>query len=142
LTVILFELFSGTDPFPGSVLQIFRAKQHDEVPEIPLEFPDALKNLIRNGWSKKPRERPEIKEFRSALSLILNQEEDKSCTGQLQVILTFVRWLRRDRSFCRLTFFRNLLFSIELHSFKNQVRVGQLRLGYGMLGKVRRPCKC
>jgi hypothetical protein len=69
------------DPFPGSVLQIFRAKQNDEVPEIPLEFPAALKNLIRYGWSKKPRERPEIKELRSALSLMLNHDEGKSFTG-------------------------------------------------------------
>jgi serine/threonine protein kinase len=67
LAVILFELFSGTDPFPGNLLQVFRAKQNDETPEIPLEFPTALKNLIRLGWSKKPRERPEIKKFKSGL---------------------------------------------------------------------------
>jgi hypothetical protein len=87
MAVIFFELFSGLDPFPGTMLQIFRAKENDEKPEIPQEFPASLKHLISHGWSKKPRERPAIKEFRSALSLMLNQEEDKSFTGPLSIAI-------------------------------------------------------
>jgi serine/threonine protein kinase len=80
LAIILFELFSGMDPFPGNLLQIFRAKQNDDKPKVPLEFPDALKSVIGYGWSKKPRERPEIKEFISALSLMLQLVKEKNLT--------------------------------------------------------------
>jgi serine/threonine protein kinase len=53
LAIILFELFSGIDPFPGNMGQIWQAKAQDKKPEIPSEFPTALKNLIIDGWSKK-----------------------------------------------------------------------------------------
>jgi hypothetical protein len=65
------------NPFPGNMGQIWQAKNLDEKPEIPLEFPAALKNLIREGWSKKPGERPEIGKFKTALSLMLKQEKEK-----------------------------------------------------------------
>jgi hypothetical protein len=68
------------DPFPGNMSQILIAKFQDETPEIPLEFPAALKNLISYGWSKKPRERPELEKFRLALSVMLREEENQSLT--------------------------------------------------------------
>ncbi len=81
LAIILFELFSGLDPFPGNIGQIVQAKIQDEKPEFPSEFPAALKCLISDGWSKKPRERPNIDKFRMTLSLMLKQEEEKSLKG-------------------------------------------------------------
>jgi serine/threonine protein kinase len=81
LSIILFELFSGMDPFPGNMGQIWQAKNLDEKPEIPSEFPAVLKELVLTGWSKKPRERPEIEKFSLALSLMLKEEEEKSLTG-------------------------------------------------------------
>ncbi len=81
LAIIIFELFSGLDPFPGNIGQICQAKIQDEKPKIPSEFPEALKKVIRDGWSKKPRERPEIEKFRKALCIVLKQEEKKSLKG-------------------------------------------------------------
>jgi serine/threonine protein kinase len=86
LAVILFELFSGTDPFPGNIGQIYQAKFQNEKPNIPFEFPEALKNVICDGWSKKPRERPEIEKFRSALN-VLKQEEETTQRGKVQMTI-------------------------------------------------------
>ncbi len=58
--------------------QIWQAKIQDALPEFPLAFPDTLKSSIANGWSKKLRERPKIEEFRSALSLLLKQDDQRS----------------------------------------------------------------
>jgi hypothetical protein len=77
LAIILFELFSGMDPFPGNIGQIVQAKIQDEMPEFPLEFPAALKNVISHGWSKKPRKRPKIEKFRLALNVQKLEEETK-----------------------------------------------------------------
>jgi hypothetical protein len=55
------------DPFPGNMGQIYVAKIQNETPEISSQFPAALKDLVEAGWSKKPRERPAIDDFRSAL---------------------------------------------------------------------------
>ena len=82
LTILLFELFSGIDPFPGSMGQIWQAKNLDEKPEFPLEFPAALKNLISVGWSKKPRERPAIEKIKIALN-VLKQEEETTHMGKV-----------------------------------------------------------
>jgi hypothetical protein len=75
------------DPFPRTG-QIWQAKDLDEKPEIKVEFPAALKKLIHYGWSKKPRERPEIEEFRTALSLMLKQQEEKSLTVTDETTIT------------------------------------------------------
>jgi serine/threonine protein kinase len=84
LSIILYELFSGVDPFPGNMGQIYLAKIQNETPEIPSEFPIALKELVYIGWSKKPRERPEIEKFSLALSLMHKEEEEKSFTGTVE----------------------------------------------------------
>ncbi len=47
----------------------------DEKPIIPSDFPSDLKELIRRGWSKEPKERPPIEEFKSAFYNMLPQEE-------------------------------------------------------------------
>ncbi len=57
--------------------QILQAKNLDEKPEILLEFPTPLKNLIIDGWSKKPRERSEIEKFKLALNVLKQEEEAK-----------------------------------------------------------------
>jgi hypothetical protein len=69
------------DPFPRSMRLFWQAKILDEKPNIPLEFPAALKNLISDGWSKNPRKRPEIEKFKTALSSMLEQNEDASLAG-------------------------------------------------------------
>ncbi len=66
------------DPFPGNIGQIFQAKNLDEKPKFPTQFPAALENVIKCGWSQKPRERPEIEKFESALNLILKHREGKT----------------------------------------------------------------
>ncbi len=75
LAVILFELFSGMDPFPGNIGQIVQAKIRNETPKIPSEFPAALKNVVSDGWSKKPRERPTIENFRFVLNTLKQEKE-------------------------------------------------------------------
>ncbi len=73
----MFELFSGIDPFPGSSGQIFKAKMLDKKPNMPPHFPSNLKDLIFQGWSKQPKERPQIQEFKSALNKMLRRERKK-----------------------------------------------------------------
>ncbi len=74
LTIIIFELFSGIDPFPGHIGQIFQAKMSDKKPAIPSDFPLALNELMLNGWSKDPNERPSIEEFKSAFNKMLPKQ--------------------------------------------------------------------
>jgi serine/threonine protein kinase len=71
LAVIIFELFSGINPFPGSPGQIFEAKRLDEKPVIPSDFPSDLKEVVNQGWSKDPKERLPIHKFQSALNKML-----------------------------------------------------------------------
>jgi len=89
LAIILFELFSGMDPFPGNIGQIVQAKIQNETPEIPSEFPAALKNVISDGWSQKPRERPEIKTYIWALK-VLKLEEEKKPRGKVKMTITYL----------------------------------------------------
>ncbi len=78
LTIIIFELFSGIDPFPGHIGQIFKAKMLDEKPKFPSDFPSELKELVSKGWSKIPTERPPLQEFMAALNTMLTVEETQS----------------------------------------------------------------
>jgi hypothetical protein len=75
LTIIIFELFSGIDPFPGHIGQIFQAKMSDKKPAIPSDFPAELKELVIQGWSKDSKERPSIQEFKFAFNKMLPKEE-------------------------------------------------------------------
>ncbi len=75
--------------FPGNIGQIYQSKFRDAPPEFPLEFPDALKSSIANGWSKKPRERPKIEEFRSVLISMLKQAGD-NCFAPIMTFPTYV----------------------------------------------------
>jgi serine/threonine protein kinase len=94
LTIIIFELFSGIDPFPGSHGQIFRAKMSDKKPDVPSDFPSHLKELILLGWSKEPKERPYIEEFKSVFNTMLKPEESteisflSSATKQHKIVET------------------------------------------------------
>ena len=74
LSIIIFELFSGIDPFPGSIGQIFEAKRLDEKPVIPSDFPSDLKELICRGWTKEPKKRPPIEEFKFAFNKMLPKQ--------------------------------------------------------------------
>jgi serine/threonine protein kinase len=49
LSVILFELFSGTDPFPGDFWKIYSAKMAGFSPELPQDFPVFLQSVVRAG---------------------------------------------------------------------------------------------
>jgi hypothetical protein len=74
LTIIIYELFSGINPFPGQIFQIFQAKMSDKKPSIPSNFPSDLRQLVIQGWSKDSKERPSIQEFKSALNKMLPRE--------------------------------------------------------------------
>ncbi len=65
------------DPFPGSFGQIFKAKILDKKPFMPPDFPSYLKDLIFQGWSKEPKERTHIHEFKSAFHKMLSREGKK-----------------------------------------------------------------
>jgi hypothetical protein len=47
---------------------------------MPTHFPSDLKELVHRGWSKKPKERPSIQEFKSALMAMLTGGEKLECT--------------------------------------------------------------
>jgi serine/threonine protein kinase len=72
LSIIFFELFSGENPFLGDVCQILGAKMRDERPAMPEDFPSELKELVSQGYSKEPKERPELVHFQTALSKMLS----------------------------------------------------------------------
>ena len=78
LIIIIFELFSGIDPFPGTLGQIFRAKMSDKKPAMPSDFPSDLKELILKGWSQDPKERPLIDDLKSALKKMLLKEKTRA----------------------------------------------------------------
>ncbi len=71
MSIIIFEFFSGVDPFPGDFWKILSAKKSDTKPEIPADFPTKMKDLILRGWSKEPKERPSLKDFKSLFNTML-----------------------------------------------------------------------
>ncbi len=75
LTIIIFELFSGMNPFPGHIGVVFEAKRLDKKPAVPSNFPLDLKELVIQGWSKEPKERPQTLKFKSALNKMLTGDE-------------------------------------------------------------------
>ncbi len=68
-------MFSGQNPFPGSLFQVYQDKIYDKKPNLPSNFPSDLKELVYQGYSKEPQERPHIKYFQSALNKMLLAEE-------------------------------------------------------------------
>jgi hypothetical protein len=49
---------------------------------MPTHFPPDLKELVHRGWSKEPKERPPIEEFKSALKTLLTQGEHLQATDK------------------------------------------------------------
>ena len=85
LSIIIFELFSSLDPFPGNLGQIFEAKRLDKKPVMPSDFPPHLKDFILRGWSKEPKNRPPLAECMAALNNMLNRDDkevDKEATDR------------------------------------------------------------
>ncbi len=87
LSIIIYELFSGIDPFPGNIFQIFKAIFSDKKPDVPAKFPSNLKELMCRGWSKDPKERPPIKKFKSALKKMLRGETETKKQEKRQLTL-------------------------------------------------------
>ncbi len=75
LSIIIFELFSSLDPFPGNLGQIFEAKRLDKKTVMPSDFPPHLKSFILCGWSKEPKNRPPLAECMAALNKMLNRDD-------------------------------------------------------------------
>jgi hypothetical protein len=75
LTIILYELFSEINPFPGNIGQVLKAKENHQNPHLSSEFPNSLKDLMPLGWSKEPEKRPGLGHFKSALNTMLQDEK-------------------------------------------------------------------
>jgi serine/threonine protein kinase len=75
LIVIFFELFSGENPFPGNLFQVYQAKISDIKPAVPSHLPPDLKELVLQSFSKEPKERPPIKDIQLALNKMLNRTQ-------------------------------------------------------------------
>ncbi len=86
MTIILFELFSGINPFPGRIEQIFEAKRIDTKPAVPSDFPAPLKDLILQGWSKDPKERPQLDTFKLALNKVMGDDLQQSTSERDQLV--------------------------------------------------------
>ena len=67
LALILFEVFSGTDPFPGDFRTIFPAKISGRIPDMPPDFPIFLKPVVTAGMDADSKARPPVRDFKSAL---------------------------------------------------------------------------
>ncbi len=73
-SIILYELFSCVDPYPGKFEIVWFAKMDKNKPQIPESFPEDLKDLVSRGCSHKPTGRPGLGEFRSAFHKMLTGE--------------------------------------------------------------------
>ncbi|CAG0907709.1 unnamed protein product, partial [Cyprideis torosa] len=51
-------------------MQVLAAITRDKRPQIPSDFPEALKPLLEKGWSKDPLQRPPLTLFRDALQKV------------------------------------------------------------------------
>jgi serine/threonine protein kinase len=67
LSIIFFELFSGKNPFPGNLFQVYHAKIENKKPNMPSNFPSDLKELVFKSFSKEPTQRSPLEDFQSAL---------------------------------------------------------------------------
>jgi hypothetical protein len=73
-SIILLEIFSCLDPYPGNFERVWFAKMKKDKPEIPESFPEDLKSLVSRGCSHEPTDRPGLGEFKSAFHKMLNGE--------------------------------------------------------------------
>ncbi len=48
---------------------------NDKKPVIPSNFPSELKEVVNQGWSKDPKERPPVQKFKSALNKMLTGDK-------------------------------------------------------------------
>jgi serine/threonine protein kinase len=71
LSIILYELFSGLEAFPGDILKVYHAKIGGDQPVIPSNFPVNLKEVVSQGCSKEPTQRPSLQEFKTVLEEML-----------------------------------------------------------------------
>jgi serine/threonine protein kinase len=94
LSIVIFELFSSLDPFPGNLGQIFEAKRLDRKPVMPSDFPPQLKDFILCGWSKEPKNRPPLAECMSALNNMLTREDYIQATDRDNSLM----WSRKNPS--------------------------------------------
>jgi serine/threonine protein kinase len=87
LAIILYELFSGLDAFPGcqTVVQVVAALLRNKRPEFPGTFPQPLKEVIKKGWSDKPEDRPDTKAFHDELQKL---DESRTHDGNLRTKTT------------------------------------------------------
>jgi serine/threonine protein kinase len=87
LAIILYELFSGLDAFPGcqTVVQVVAALLRNKRPEFPGAFPQSLKEVIKKGWSDKPEDRPDTKAFHDELQKL---DESRTHDGNLRTKTT------------------------------------------------------
>jgi serine/threonine protein kinase len=74
-SIILFELFSGINPFPGNMVKIYQQKLINPQPKIPESFPSDLKDLVSKGCSKEPINRPGLEKFNSTFIKMLNGDQ-------------------------------------------------------------------
>jgi len=61
----------------------YESKIDDVKPEFPDDFPSELSGLIDSGWSKDPKSRPTIPEFKS---VIFELRDDENPSDELQVL--------------------------------------------------------
>ncbi len=73
-SIILYEIFSCLDPYPGKFEIVWFAKKDKNKPVIPESFSKDLKDLVSRGCSHEPTDRPGLGEFRSAFHKMLNGE--------------------------------------------------------------------
>ncbi len=81
LAMILYELFSGNDPFPGcTMMQVLSALLRNQRPNITSDIPDQLKGLIMDGWATEPGRRPPISRYQAALKSMMSSISSSSAT--------------------------------------------------------------
>ncbi|CAG0897300.1 unnamed protein product [Cyprideis torosa] len=77
----------GSFGFTRSVAQVVAAIMRDQRPQIPSDFPEALKPLLEKGWSKDALQRPPLTRFREALQKVsddLEKELAEKTAAQLK----------------------------------------------------------
>jgi serine/threonine protein kinase len=85
--VIAYEIFGGRNPFRTASGLVAENYQEQDLPDLPLNVPQVINNLIKSMLRRNPNERPEPVIVANALHVLLWAPED-----------LVVSWQRKDKT--------------------------------------------
>jgi serine/threonine protein kinase len=91
LSLILFELYTGEQPYPPvrNLFDVIKLKNQNHVPEKHEKLPDELWPFVSRGYSRNPTDRPSPAEFKAAIG--------EYCIQTLNVSSSYIFEIYRNR---------------------------------------------